>query len=181
MAARAYAHLKRLGYYFKVMLKRLAARHAELFEYVIVGAGYKNTRFLYPEVAHELKIAVGRAYPRCYLRELKPQLTAGVERLAVVLAVNKELGRADYSLRAAEPRQHFVNVGDLRRRIRRLRLHPVAEGRVGYPYIGGHAERHAPMVERDLRDLLVVVYLAVKIRFRNVLKRIFVRFLLKQI
>ena len=37
------------------------------------------------------------------------------------------------------------------------------------------------MVERDLRDLLVVVYLAVKIRFRNVLKRIFVRFLLKQI
>ena len=95
------------------MLKRLTARHAKLFEYMVVGAGNKYSRLLYAEVAHEPEIVLGGAYPRGYLGEFKSQLTAGVERLAVVLTVNKELGGADYPLGTAQAGKHFVYVNYL--------------------------------------------------------------------
>ena len=174
MAARDDAGLKRLGHGGKIIVHGLLARHLHLLEDVVVAAADENTGLAYAEVAHEAKILFGGADPRRDLRELQPQLHALFERLAVFFAVDKKLRLPNDAVRPAETRKILVNVHDLLDRIRLHGLLPVAQGRIRYPDILRHVHRHAPVVERHLRYHSLRIYVALEVRLRHVLQRIFV-------
>ena len=181
VAARNDAGLKRLGHGRKIVVHCLLARHLHLLEDVVVAAADQNAGLTDAEVAHEAKILFGGAYPRRDLRELQPQLHALFERLAVFFAVDKKLRLPYDAVRPAEPRQILVNIHDLLDRVRLHGLLPVAQGCVRDPDILRHVHRHAPVVERNLRHHSLRINVALEVRLRHVLERIFVRILLQQI
>ena len=179
VAARDDAGLKRVGHGGEVIVHGLTARHLHLLEDVVVAAADEDTRLADAEVAHEAKILLRGADPRRDLRELQPQLHALFERLTIFLAVDEKLRLPDDAVRPAEPRQVLVNVHDLLDRVRLHRLLPVAQGCVRDPDLLGHVHRHAPVVERHLRHHSLRVDVALEVRLRHVLERIFIRILLQ--
>ena len=148
---------------------------------MVVAAADEDTRLADAEVAHEAKILLRGADPRRDLRELQPQLHALFERLAVLLAVDEKLRLPDDAVRSAEPGEVLIDVHDLLDRIRLHGLLPVAQGCVRDPDLLGHIHRHAPVVERHLRHHSLRVDVALEVRLRHVLERIFIRILLEQI
>ena len=181
VAARDDAGLKRVGHGGEVVVHGLTAGHLHFLEDVVVAAADEDARLADAEVAHEAKVLLRRADPRRDLRELQPQLHALFERLAVFLAVDEKLRLPDDAVRPAEPRQVLINIDDLVDRVRLHGLLPVAQGRVRDPDLLGHVHRHAPVVERHLRHRALRVNVALEVRLRHVLERIFIRILLQQI
>ena len=139
---------------------------------MIVRGGDKYSRFLYSHVAHKAEILLVCAYPCGYLGEFITERHAFFNSFPVLLAVDEKFALADYSVFAAEPREHLVEVYYLLNRIRLDRLLPIAESGVRYPYMLGHAHRHAAVVERHFRHGVVGINIAVEIRVVYILKLI---------
>ena len=179
VAARDDPGLKRIGHGGKVVVHGLLSGHFHLLEDVVVAAADEDARLADAEVAHEAKVLLCRADPRRDLRKLQPQLHALFECLAVFFAVDEKLRLPDDAIRPAEPGQVLINVDDLVDRVRLHGLLPVAQGRVRDPDLLGHVHRHAPVVERHLRHHSLRVDVALEVRLRHVLERIFIRILLQ--
>ena len=139
---------------------------------MIVRGGDKYSRFLYSHVAHEAEILLVCADPCRYLRKFIAERHAFFHSFPVLLAVDEKFALADYSVFAAEPRKHLVEVYYLLNRIRLDRLLPVAESGVRYPDMLGHAHRHAAVVERHLRHGVVGINIAIEVRVVYVLELI---------
>ena len=118
MTARHYAGFERHGNSGQIFVHRLLAREPELIEYMIVTAGNKYTGFPDIQIPDQFEILFCGADPRRDFREGVAQIHTSCNRLAVLFTVDKELGLADNSVRAAEPVHEFVQVNDLIHRIR---------------------------------------------------------------
>ena len=118
MAARCDAGLERIVHDRQIVIYRLLARHAELIEYVVVGAAGKDSGLLYAHLLDDLEVFLLCSDPRCDLRELESEILACPDGSLVSVRICEELGLSDYSLRTRELRHHFEDVNDLLGRIR---------------------------------------------------------------
>ena len=130
---------------------------------------------------NKLKIFFFRAYPRRYFGKFQSEGHTFFNGFPILFRIYEKFALTDNSVFTAEAGKHLVKRYNLLRSIRRARLLTVTEGRISYPYMLRHIQRHATMVEGYLRDLVIGVNLPVKIGVFNVLKRIFVLRLFKQV
>ena len=181
MAARHDAGLEGLGHRFQILLHRLRAGELHLFEDVVVAAADKDARFADAQIAHEAEVLLGGAYPGGDLREAQAEITAALQRLAVLLAVDEELRLADDAVGTAQLAHQFVKLDDLVGRVGVDGLLAIAERGVRDPDLRGHVHRHAAVVEGYLGDALVIVDVAVEVRLRYILQCVAVVLLLQEI
>ena len=181
VAARHDAGLKGQGHGFQIHFHSLGAGFLHLLEDVIIAAAHQNAGFPDAHVLYQLEVILVGPDPRGDLRELEPGIPAQFQSLAVLLAVDKELRLPDDAPGTGQTAHELVQIADLFRRIRVLGLLAVPEGSVRDPYLIGHANGHAAMVEHDPGDRLVVIYIPVQDRVLNILKRIVQILLLKEV
>ena len=163
------------------MLHGLPAGHLQLLEDVVVAAGDQDARLADAQILDCVEVFPAGANPGRDLREAQAQRHAALDRLAVALAVDEELGLPDAAVGSAQPAHQLEQLHDLIGRVGIHRLLAVAEGGVGDPDILGHRHGHAAVVEGNLGHLVIVVYVAVQDRVLYVLQRISVVVFLEQI
>ena len=119
MTPHADAFLETVPHDGQIMFHRLAPRHPELQENVIIRTAHKNTRLLHADLLHQLEVLLARADPRSHLRELIAALHTFVDCIPVLLAVQEKLALADHAVRTAKPVQIIVDRHDLFSAVRR--------------------------------------------------------------
>ena len=181
MAAGTDACVECLFYDGKIVLERLRARHAELFENMVVRAADKDAGFLDAEVMDQLEVLLFGADPRCDFRKAEAERHTFFDRLAVLFRIDEKFALPDDAVFSAESGEHFVKRHDLFGRIRCAGLLPVAEGRIRDPDMLRRVERHTAVVKGDFRDFVVGINVSVKVRLVYILKRIFILRLLQQV
>ena len=139
----------------EVHLHGLPARHAQLEEDVIVRHRGEDARFLEARFLHEGDVLLDGTDPARDLRVSQVHAAAGLEGLAVALAVEEKLGLADDASLAAEAAHHPVEIGDLLDRVRGACLLAVTEGRVRDEDVLGGAHRDELVIEDDPAHLVV--------------------------
>ena len=102
MAARAHTGFECGVDDIEVLLHRLLTGLILLVKDMIIGRRGKHPGLLQSHLLHKPEIALVRPDPAGDLGIAEIQRTAGVDRLAIVLCVEEELGLPYDSLRAAE-------------------------------------------------------------------------------
>ena len=154
----------------QVLVHGLLAGQVHLVENVIVAAGNQHAGFGHAGLLDQFKVLFVGPDPGGDFRELQARVLAQAQGLLVVLRVEEELALADHALRAAQAAHEFEQVQDLLGREGADGLLAVTEGRVGHPDLVGHLHGHMAEVEGNLRDVLIVVDLAVQVGLRYVLQ-----------
>ena len=181
VAAGHHARLEGVRHGGEVVIHSLLAGHLHLFEDVIVAAGHQYARLLDAQIPHQLEVVPAGPDPGGDLREAQPQLLTLADGLAVLLAVDKELGLADDAVGPAEPGEQLVELHDLRNAVRLHRLLAVAKGGVRDPDVLRHAHRHPAVVEGNARHRVVGIDVAVQVWIGDVLEGIFIALLLQKV
>ena len=157
------------AHHVEIHLHGLLACDAQLEEDVIVRHRREDARLLEAHLLDQGDVLLDGADPAGDLGVAKIQAAAGLERLAVALAVKEELRLADDALFAAEPAHHLEQVADLLDRIGRPGLLAVPEGRVGDEDVLGGAHRDELVIEDDAADLFVGEDVFLEVRLIDVL------------
>ncbi len=97
------------------------------------------------------------------------------------MPVYEKFRLTDDAIGSAELGHQFIEIDDLLDGIRFDRLLSVSERCIRDPYILRHSDRDAPMVKSDARNVRIGIYIAVEIGLLDILQRIFIRFLFKQV
>ena len=133
MAARSHAGLERRVDHLAITIYTfLAALELELVKDVIVATAGQHAGFFQAGFLYQAKVLLDCANPTRAFRVFVAEFTAFVERLAVVLCVQKELGLTNDTIGPAKTRQHIVDFDHLVDRVGRSRLLAIAKRRVGY-------------------------------------------------
>ena len=169
VAARTNAGLERRIDHFAIRVHALlAALELQLVEDVVVRTAGQHARLLQSGFLDQAEIAFHRADPARAFRIPVAQAPAAIERVAVVLGVQEELGLPDDAVRAAEFGQQVVQMDHLLDAVRRAGLLAVAERGVRDDDVAGpdrgRIEFDDPAVDRfqqrsvefDLRRQIVV-------------------------
>ena len=170
MAARHHSRFKCILYRCKIHVHCLSSCHLQLFKNVVIAAGNQNACLPDAKIPNHAKVFATSPNPGRNLRETKPQRHAAFNRFAVAFGVDEEFRLPDESIRPPQARHQFEQCFNLFGCVRAKCLLPVTEGSIGYPDILRHAHRHTPMVERNLRYLIIVIDIPVKNRVFNILK-----------
>jgi hypothetical protein len=128
------------------------AARCELVERVVVAGGGEHPRLADPDLAHECRVLRAGPDPRGRLdrRAVRVPLERTLEHPPVRLSVDKELGLADRSTRAAERALQLVDPDPLLDRERQTALLPVAVRRLGRPHDCREIARpFLPLVHRE--------------------------------
>ena len=165
----------------KVIVHGLFSRHLHFLEDVVVRAGDQNAGFLDAKVMHQLEVFLCRPNPAGDLREFEVQRHALFDGLPVFFAVDEKFRLADDAVGAAQLAQQLVDVHDLVNGIRLHGLLTIPQGGVRDPDLLRHGHGHPAVVERHLGNGAVGIHIPLQIRFRHILKGVFVGFLLQQV
>src|SRR5699024_8981909 len=133
---------------------------------------YENSGLLKPDIFHELKILPARTDPAGYFRKLISSLKTFINRVPVLFTVEEEFTLSDFPVWSSQAVQIIVNCYNLICCIRRSRLLPVAECGICNPYLIRHIMRHNPVIEGNLRYLVIVEQIPEHIRFLHIDKRV---------
>ena len=165
----------------QIVVQRLPAGHLHFLEDVVVRAGDQNAGFLDAKVMHQLEVFLCRPNPAGDLREFEVQRHALFDGLPVFFAVDEKFRLADDAVGAAQLAQQLVDVYDLDNGIRLHGLLTIPQGGVRDPDLLRHGHGHPAVVERHLGNGAVGIHIPLQIRFRHILKGVFVGFLLQQV
>ena len=148
---------------------------------MIIRTAHQYARFFHPDLLDQLKILFAGADPACDLRILIPTLHTLIDRISVLLAVQKELTGTDHAVWSAQSMQMIIDCHDLLRRIRRPGLLSIPESRIRDPDILRHIVRYCPVIERDLGYLGIRKHIPENIWFLHIIQYIHMFFYFQKI
>ena len=148
---------------------------------MVIRAGNEDARFAYPHILCKRKILLIRPNPRSDLRKLVAERHTFLKRLAVFFRIYEKFTLADDALGTGKLMQKLVKVHNLLYRKRDSGLLPVAEGGIRNPYLVREMHWNRPVVERDLRHLVVIEHILEQVGFLHVLQCIVIIVFLQQV
>ena len=165
----------------KIMLHSLFSCHLQLVKNVVVRAADKYACLFHANLFYKFKILFAGPDPAGDLRELISLLHALIYSVPVFLAVQEKFTLPDLSVGSAQSVEIIVNIYNLLCAVRRPGLLSIPECRVCDPYLIRHAVGYDPVVEGNLRHLVIVKKISEYIGFFHIHQWVHMLLKLKQI